>query len=117
MNSVAHTGSGSTRTARQIASSGSHAMDEIEEQLRTLLLRPTFWSDQWCAFDEVAGGTSIHILGDKGPWSWKIIWPDGTACSSDNSFDDWLDVRIDLRTFLTRRRASFLQSSNESTES
>ena len=80
-------------------------MSDEREQIRILLLRPTLWSDEQCVSDEMTAGISIHFLGKEGSWSWKVIWPDQTESHSDRKFDNWLDVRIDLRAFLTKRLA------------
>jgi hypothetical protein len=80
-------------------------MDE-REQIRMLLFRKEFWSDQRRMSDETNSGISIRIIGDDGSLSWVVTWPDKTESCSDHRFNDWIDVRVDLRAFLTRRLSS-----------
>jgi hypothetical protein len=78
-------------------------MDQ-REQIRTILLRPEFWSDERrLSIEATPGRTSARIVPDGGALSWAVTWPDRTMSKSDRKFDNWLDVRIDLRAFLTRR--------------
>jgi hypothetical protein len=90
------------QTSQAMQRPSDEQMDE-REQIRTLLVRPEFWTDERRESVEATGGTSARIVPDGGALSWAVTWPDGTKSKSDRKFDDWLDVRIDLRAFLTRR--------------